>query len=88
MQKIALKVMEIVSKNQKQTGNNSIEKVAKYIKIIYKRKTMLLMNMRMIKMLRSVSNWENANENNNKIKLHNQQSDKNYSITVEKQEPP
>ena len=46
------------------------------------------MNMRMIKMLRSVSNWENANENNNKIKLHNQQSDKNYSITVEKQEPP
>lgn len=80
--------MEIVSKNQKQTGNNSIEKVAKYIKIIYKRKTMLLMNMRMIKMLRSVSNWENANENNNKIKLHNQQSDKNYSITVEKQEPP
>ena len=38
MQKIALKVMEIVSKNQKQTGNNSIEKVAKYIKIIYKRK--------------------------------------------------
>ena len=80
--------MEIVSKNQKQTGNNSIEKVAKYIKIIYKRKTMLLMNMRMIKMLRSVSNWGNANENNNKIKLHNQQSDKNYSITVEKQEPP
>lgn len=80
--------MEMVSKNQKQNGNNAIEKMAKYIRIICKRKIMLPMNMKKIKILRPVSNWENANENNNKIKLHNQQSDKNWSITVEKQEPP